>query len=161
VFVKGLYELLTQDPGVSALVGNRVYFILQPKGTSVPSVVMSCITTTDLYVMAGNTGKRDGLWQIDCYAVDYYSANAVQLAVRSVLENFIGNLPDADATPVIATFIEKCWDMPYEPGAKGFIYRTMLEVRFHYYDTSLPINTPASGNTALVDGGISTTDDSQ
>lgn len=134
MFVKGLYMLLAADPGVSAIVGNRIYYILQPKGTIVPSLVLSCVSTSDLYSYTGITGLREGAWQIDCYASDYYSASGLQLAVKSVLENYVGDLPDTDATPVAATFIDKCWDMPYEEGGKGFIYRSLLNVRFHYYD---------------------------
>lgn len=160
MFTKGLYELLTQDPGVSAIVDGRVYFILQPKGTSVPSVILSCIATNDMYAMSGNVGLREGVWQFDCYASDYYSANALQLAVRSLLEDYTGNLPDADSTAVSACIISKSWDMPYEAGQKGFIYRALLEVRIHYYDTTLPISTP-SNPEAVVDGGTSTADDSQ
>lgn len=152
MFVKGLYMLLAQDAGVSAIAGSGIYFILQPKGTSVPSVVLSCVSTGDLYSMAGNTGLRDGLWQIDCYASDYYSSNALMLAVRDLLENYTGNLPDADATEIISSIVEKSWDMPYEPGGKGFIFRSLLEVRFRYYDTSLPVSTP-SNPVAIIDGG--------
>ena len=131
--------LLTADSGVSAIVGNRIYYILQPKGTIVPSLVLSCVSTRDLYSMSGITGLREGQWQIDCYASDYYSASGLQLAVKSLLENYVGNLPDTDSTAVAATFIDKCWDMPYEEGGKGFIYRSLLDVRFHYYDTSLSV----------------------
>jgi Protein of unknown function (DUF3168) len=154
MFIKGLYMLLTADPGVSAIVGSRVYFILQPKMTLVPSLVLSCVSTSDLYTMSGITGFREGQWQIDCYASDYYSASGLQLAVRSLLENYVGNLPDTDATAVTATFIEKAWDMPYEQGGKNFIYRSLLGVRFHYYDTSLPVSTP-SNPEAVIDGGTS------
>ena|ERR1035441_3896526 len=154
MFIKGLYMLLTQDAGVSAIVGKRVYYILQPKGTIVPSIVLSCVSTSDLYTMSGITGFREGSWQVDCYASDYYSSIGLQSAVRSLLENYMGNLPDTDATPVTATFIDKAWDMPYEEGSKGFIYRSLLGVRFHYYDTSLPVST-SSDSEAVIDGGIS------
>ena len=157
-FTKGLYELLAADPGTSAIVGNRIYFIHQPKGTSVPSVVMSNIATNDFYSLSGNTGLREGIWQFDCYAADYYSANALQLAVRALLENYVGNLPDAGATAVISSIITKSWDLAYEPGSKGFIFRSLLEVRMHYYDDSLPISTP-SNPEAVIDGGTNTNND--
>jgi hypothetical protein len=155
---KGLYMLIAQDSGVAALVNNRVYFILQPKGTGVPSVVLSLVATKDLYDTTGCTGLREALWQVDAYAADYYSCRATSRAVRLLLESFTGNLPDADATQVIAAFIEKDWDMPYESGGKGFVFRSLLEVRLHYYDTSLPVSTP-SNPEAVIDGGTLTIDD--
>jgi hypothetical protein len=153
---KGLYMLLTQDPDTSAVVGTRVYFVLMPKGVAVPAVVLTNITTSDLYDAAGNTGKREGLWQIDCFAANYQDAAALQSTVRNLLKDYTGNLPDASATPVIATFIEKDWDMPYEEGTKGFVYRALLEVRFHYYDSLLPDTAP-SVPFGVIEGGTVTT----
>jgi hypothetical protein len=158
MFEKGVYMLLAADTGVSSYVGNGIYWTLQPKGTGVPSIVLSIVATKDLYAAAGCTGLREALIQVDAYATDYYSCRATSRAARLLLENFIGNLPDADATDVIASFIEKDWDMPYEPGAKGFIFRSLLEVRLHYYDTSLPVSTP-SNPVAVIDGGTGDGDD--
>jgi hypothetical protein len=155
---KGLYMLLAADPDTSAIVGSRIYFILQPKGTIVPSIVLSLVATNDLYATTGCTGLREAVWQIDAYAADYYSARATSRAARLLLENFTGNLPDADATQVISSIISKDWDMPYEEGGKGFVYRGLLEVRMNYYDTSLPVSTP-SNPEAIIDGGTNTYDD--
>jgi hypothetical protein len=154
VIEKGIYGLLTQATSVSALVGNRVYYILQPKGTLVPSVVIGTVATDDVYSVAGASGLRFGLYQFDAYAADYYSCRAVSRAVRLLLENYKGNLPDADATTVLGCMIEKDWDMPYEAGQFGFVYRALLEVRFIYQDTFLPVSSPASGE-GIVDGGTS------
>jgi hypothetical protein len=158
MFEKGLYELLTQDAGVSALVGSRVYFILQPKGTIVPSVVLSIVATGDNYTFAGASGLRSALVQVDGYASSYYDSRAVSRSVRLLLENYAGNLPDAGATPVLGCIVEKDWDMPFEEGSKGFVYRALLEVRFIYSDTFLPISTP-SNPEAVLDGGTGTYDD--
>ena len=155
---KGVWMLLSQDPGTSAIVGTGIYFILQPKGTTVPSIVLSLVATNDLYATTGCTGLREAVWQVDGYAVDYYSARSVTRAVRLLLENYTGNLPDADATEVISCIISKDWDMPYEAGNKGFVYRSLLEFRMHYYDTSLPVSTP-SNPVAIIDGGTGTGND--
>lgn len=133
---KGLLELVTQNSGVSALVGAKVYWILAPKGQALPYVVLSRVTTGDTYSMAGATGLRDGLFQVDCYATDFYSSRAISLAVRQLLESYRGNLPDADATPLSGVFTEKDWDMPYQEGAKGFVFRALLEFRIWHYDTA-------------------------
>src|ERR1022692_4940381 len=95
---KGLYKLLTQDPGVSSLVGSNVYFVLAPKGAVLPYVVLSRVTTADSYDMLGATGFRHWLFQMDCFATDFYSSRAVSLAVRQLLESYMGWLPDTDAT---------------------------------------------------------------
>src|ERR1017187_5743761 len=132
---KGLFMFLAADPGVSAIVGSRIYFILQPKGTSVPSIVLSITLANGFYTLKGATGLRGALIQVDSYATDYYSARATSKAVRLLLENYQGNMPDNDATAVSGCVIKKDWDMPFEAGQKGFINRALLECQLFYYDT--------------------------
>ena len=129
---KGLYELLTQDTGVSALVGSKVFHILAPKGTAIPFVVISRVATEDCYDMAGTAGLRSALFQFDCYGSDFYTSRSISLAVRQLLENYRGTL--GDGSKVSAVITEKDWDMPYEEGGKGFVYRALLGFRFHFYD---------------------------
>jgi hypothetical protein len=131
---KGLLQLVAEDAGVDALVDGKVYWILAPKGAAVPYVVLSTVLTKDSYAMEGVTGLREGLFQVDCYATAYYPSRDIAKAVRDLLKNFIGTLPDTDSTKVEAVFIDKDWDMPYQEGAKGFVYRAMLHFRVHYID---------------------------
>ena len=131
---KGLYTLLTDDAGVSALVGAKVYFVLAPKGVAVPYVVVTRTWTGDCHTMAGDAGTRDALIQMDCYATDYYSSRALSKTVRKLLDSYKGTLSDTDATKVQGIFTEKDWDMPYQEGAKGFVFRSMLEFRVWYVD---------------------------
>lgn len=149
---QGLLQLITGNSNVSALVGAKVYWILAPKGSVVPYIVLSRVSTSDVYTYQGATGFRNALFQASCYATDYYTSRAVALTVRMLLENYLGNLPDVNATAVAATLIEKDFDMQYEEGAKGFVYCGILQFRVWYYDSALPINTP-SGPPVVIDGG--------
>jgi hypothetical protein len=140
IFEKDLYSLITTSSAITALVSNRVYFVLQPKGTSIPSIVLSLVTTNDLYESSGCTGLREGVWQIDCYGADYYTAKSVSKAVRLLLDNYMGNMggsvsPYVAGTAVTSCMISKDWDMPYEEGGKGFVYRSLLEIRMRYIDS--------------------------
>ena len=127
---KGLLQLVASDSGVSTLVNGKVYWILAPKGSAVPYVVLSRVTTKDSYDMVGDTGLREGLFQADCYATDYYGSRAISKAVWNLLKSYRGTLPDS--TKVQATFLDKDWDMPYQEGARGFVYRALLHFRVHF-----------------------------
>jgi hypothetical protein len=35
---------------------------------------------------------------------------------------------------VQATFLDKDWDMPYQEGAKGFVFRALQHFRVHFVD---------------------------
>ena len=140
---QGLYTLLTQDPGVSALVGNKVYWILAPKGAVLPYIVVGRVATGDTYTMDGATGLRDGLFQIDCYATTFYASRQIALAARVLLESYTGNLPDVNATPVTAVFTEKDFDFPYEEGGLGFVFRALLQFRIWHQDTAYALDQVA------------------
>ena len=135
----GLFQLLTQSPTLQTAVGvdangvTRVYNILAPQGAIVPFLVLSRISTGDHYSMAGTTGIRDGLFQITCYATSYKSSRNISKDVRQILQNYTGTLPDG--TVVIATFVEKDFDLPYEVGAKNWVYPSVLHIRFWYQST--------------------------
>ena len=133
---KGLFQLIQSDAGVSSLVsmanGKGVYWILAPKSSSFPLIVLNRVATTDTIAMEGDLGFRNALFQVDCYAGDFYSSRAVAAAVRSLLESYKGTLPDTDATEVAGVLQTKDWDYPYEEGSVGFVYRAMLEFRVWY-----------------------------
>jgi len=136
----GLFQLVTSNPAIQAAVGvdangvGKGYWILAPQGASLPMLVFSRVGTTDYYAMAGATGLREGLFQIVCYSTSYYGSRAVAETVRKLLQDYIGTLPDTDATVVNAVFIEKDFDDRYEEGSKGFIYGAYLQFRVWFYD---------------------------
>ena len=103
--------------------------------------------------MNGATGTRSALFQVDCYATDYYTSRSIALAVRQLLESYRGNLPDVNSTAVAAVLTEKDWDMPYEEGSgKGFVYRALLQFRIWFYETAVEIS-PAPNLTTVIEGG--------
>lgn len=150
---QGIFELLTQDDDVSALVAAGVYWILAPKGAVVPYIVLNRVATTDVYTTNGATGMRSALFQVDCYSTTYYGARSIALAVRQLLESYRGNLSDVNETAVAAVLTEKDWDLPFEEGAsKGFVFRAMLAFRVWYYETAITV-APAPDLTTIIDGG--------
>ena len=54
--------------------------------------------------------------------------------MRDLLKSYKGTLPDTDSTVVAGVLQTKDWDMPYEEGAVGFVYRRMLEFRVWYQE---------------------------
>jgi hypothetical protein len=130
---KGLYQLVTSDPGVQAAVGTdanavgKAYWILAPQGASLPFLVLSRVGTVDPYTMAGPLGIRESLFQIACYGTTYYASRLAAAAVRNLLNSYTGTLPDG--TVVQSTILDKDWDDHYEEGAKGFIFCAYLQFR--------------------------------
>src|SRR5579864_9228290 len=127
---KGLFQLIQSDAGVSSLVsmtgGKGLYWILVPKGAAYPCIVLSWVATSDTIATSGDLGFRNGLLQVDCYSSQYYPSKAIAIAVRDLLKSYKGTLPDTDSTVVAGVLQTKDWDMPYEEGAVGFVYRSLM-----------------------------------
>lgn len=131
---KGLFQLIQSDVNIAKQVtttnGAGVYWVLMPKGAAVPCIVLSRTATADTITMQGATPLRGALIQLDCYASTYYAARSLSAVARKLIESFRGTLPDG--TEMRGALITKDWDMPFEEGALGFVYRAMLELRVWY-----------------------------
>lgn len=162
---QGLLQLIAQSSAVKALVPNdvagnpQIYWVLAPKGAKLPYILLSLTDTEDSYSTQGNTGLRFGLFQVDCYtdskagiSSGLYTCVKISKAVRSVVDGYSGNLPDADSTAVGSIFIEKDWNMPYTEGATGFEFRRLLELRVGYYENAVTISSSSSSNTVIQGG---------
>jgi hypothetical protein len=138
VIEQGLFKLIQSDAGVSALVtmtkGNGLYWILVPKGAMYPVIVLQRVVTNDVHTMGGDPGIREALFQVDCYSSQYLNARAISTAVRNCLEYYKGVLSDSDSTVVESILTSKDWDLSYEEGSVGFVYRAMLEFRIWYQE---------------------------
>lgn len=134
---KGLFQLIQSDANIASLVtttnGAGVYWVLMPKGAAVPCIVLSRTATQDTLTMQGATPLRGALMQLDCYGANYYSSRALSTVTRKLIESFAGSLPDG--TSMQGALITKDWDMPYEEGSTGFVYRAMLEFRVWYVES--------------------------
>ncbi len=137
---QGLFQLVTSDPGVQAAVGvdangiASAYWVLAPQGVPVPYLVFSRIGTTDTYDMAGSIGFREAKFQVVSYSSAYYGSRNMSKAVRQLLQDYAGTLPDTNSTVVQAVVIDKDWDARYEEGSKAFIFGAYLQFRVWYYD---------------------------
>ncbi len=130
---QGIYTLLTEDATLTALTSN-VFWVMAPKAATFPLVILGWVSTDDTVVFNGDLGFRNGLLQVDCYSSQYYNSRLVATAVRDLLKSYSGTLPDVNSTVVAGVVQTKDWDMPYEEGAVGFVFRSMLEFRIWYRD---------------------------
>lgn len=143
MFEAGLYQLMKNDSGISTLVSGRIFGGRAPKtvtDSSYPLVVWSMVSTVDLYSIQGASGYRTKRVQIDSYARTYIDSVKVSDAVRALLQNFRGTLPDG--TFVESSVLITDQDFIFEPGASGQLFRHMIEVEISYLSTVIPLIGP-------------------
>lgn len=129
MMLDGFITLMTDDAGVNALVGTKIYKSVLPRGYTLPSIAIHRYGGTKDYEFDGPVATREDQIQVDCYASDPESAQQVAEAVRALLVPYVGTLPDG--TVVQACYLERDMDMPFLPHAdsKGIANRALLGFR--------------------------------
>lgn len=92
MIVETVRDLLLADSAIAALVGDRIYPVELPDGTTFPAVVVSKATGLGDYTLDGDSGLEDSRVQIDSYAVTYEAAIELKTAIR---RNLSGRGPAA------------------------------------------------------------------
>jgi hypothetical protein len=138
----GIIQLLTglnaldQSPAVQtkiaavvAIVGPRVYDTVLPRGYTLPAVAVHRYGSTQEYEFAGKVGPLDDQVQIDVYGTTSDVTNAASDAIRALLIDYVGTLPDG--TEVQAAYLERAMDMPFMPNAdkSNLAFRSVLGFR--------------------------------
>lgn len=87
---KGIYNLLTTDAGVSALVGNRVFPAVMEQGVTMPAICYTIISAGRISALIQDTDLVETLVQVDCYSETYPQARDVHQAVRAAMQRYQG-----------------------------------------------------------------------
>jgi hypothetical protein len=85
---EALVARLQASPGVTALVGSRIYPMQTPQLAVMPSITYQRISTVRIQGLRGSTGLADPRIQVDCWADTYPSAKAVATEVRKSLDGW-------------------------------------------------------------------------
>ena len=101
-----LYSILTADPGVSALVGLRVYPLVVPQEVDLPAIAYQTISGRPDYTLEPPGGRvmlNRARIQLTCQGSTYAEAKGLALAVRSALSGY-------KSAPIDAIFVENIYD---------------------------------------------------
>jgi len=118
----GLFNLLSNEPTISALVSDRIYPVLIPENPTMPLITYQIVGGTSKSTLDG-TGTQKLRIQIDAWATDaYITAATIRAAVTKFLANQVVTLSDG----TFATFILISPIDFYSGGDEAF--RAMVEV---------------------------------
>lgn len=106
-----IYTLLKDSSTVGALIDNRIYPSVIPADTPYPSVTYSELTQQFDDTKDGPipTGVHD--FDVDIYAKNYASIQAISTAIKSVLSWYTGTVNTVNVERIM--FIDQS-DLPYE-----------------------------------------------
>jgi hypothetical protein len=83
---------LLDDAGVSALVAARVFGGRRPQGSDLPSITLTRVAGSPVYVDEGEAGLSKSRIQVDCWGNTYSSAKLVARAAIEALSAFHGTI---------------------------------------------------------------------
>ena len=87
----GLYSLLSNDAGVSALVSARIYPAVVPQDIDLPAIAYQLIGAPDrYYAHSGPVGLARKRIQITSVAETYAAAKGLAVAIRDALSGYQG-----------------------------------------------------------------------
>lgn len=89
-----LFQALTNDLGVAALVGTRVYPLMLPQQATLPAIRYQRISNSP---QEGTSTLRESRWQIDGWATTYLAVQTLAAAIKAAIEDY----SDTDQTPSI------------------------------------------------------------
>lgn len=89
---EGLYELLTMDTAVAALVGTRIYPLLVPQDADLPAMAYQRISGPRDHTHSGASGLAMARMQLTYLASSYAAVKALAEAVRAALDGLRGSM---------------------------------------------------------------------
>lgn len=102
-----IYTHATDDAGISALIGARIYPGYASQNTTVPYIVYQRISSVPINLLAADTDITEARWQFNCYGTSYPSAVAVVEAVRTAFARYSGTVASIE---ILDVFIENVVD---------------------------------------------------
>lgn len=92
MMLKALYWLLSNDAGVRALVGNRIYPLVAPQDREKPLLVYQTVSTARGYEQDGADGLVRQRVQITVVAESVETARTTAQALRNCLSGYQGTI---------------------------------------------------------------------
>jgi hypothetical protein len=133
VLEAGIHQLVTADPGVQAVIGDRFYPVVMIENTIYPCASYQVISDVPEYALDRSPGVEAIRLQVDTWSggasnANYSDVKAAQAAIRKVLDLYSGLLPEG--TRVAAIFVATASDT-FEQDAR--CYRTTTDYMVHFY----------------------------
>jgi hypothetical protein len=124
-----LFDFLSGNAGVAALVGTRVFPLVVPQRSAQATLRHPCLVYARLDVrrqqkFCETDGLVRSLFQLDCYAPTYAESTAVASVTRAALIDFRGMM---GAVRVRAVFLDSQGDLVEpDPGLYRVVQRFIL-----------------------------------
>jgi hypothetical protein len=126
----GLRALLAADPGVSALVADRIRPLRLAQGETYPAITYQRIACSPRSTLDGATGRLRSVVQATCWAESYLEAHALADAVRACVTDYRGTWDGVDVLRIEPP--DERDTEPVEGGGAPAVYGVALDLTIHH-----------------------------
>lgn len=88
--LSAIYSILSGESSLTDLVSTRIYPVFPPQGSSFPLVVFTLGNNEPLNQKDGTSPVDTDQLQVDVYATTALTAEAIDTAIRSAIDNYSG-----------------------------------------------------------------------
>jgi len=124
----GLFYYLTNNAGVSAIVGTRVYPLVMAQKTTLPAVTYQTTALRPDRSLDGNTGRMTATIQINAWAETHVAVKSLAEALRTALNDYSGAMGSDTIQRSRVLNETDGWDED-----TGF-YRVSMQITIVYYE---------------------------
>lgn len=89
---QALYQILTDDAGVAAIISSRVFPVFIPQGATLPAVTYTQIKGNRIHTIPEPDDMVRSSFKISCWATTYSAAESLSSAVADALDNYTGTV---------------------------------------------------------------------
>jgi hypothetical protein len=92
---QALMTYLLAQSGITALVGQRIYFVIAPQETAKPYIVVTKIDAPEVGSHDGPAELASPRFQLSVFAVTYSAAKNISAAIKTALDGYSGTMGGA------------------------------------------------------------------
>ena len=118
MIANAIYSILTENVGLAALVGTRVYSSLVPERCDRPYISFRLLSVDADSTLDGHDGLMDALFQVDCIAASQDGARSVADATRLALADYKGTVGGHETLRFRFEGEMDDWELEVEGGEK-------------------------------------------
>ena len=127
----GLFNLISTDAGLNAIVSGNIFAVLLPQGACLPAVTYQVVSKRGLYALQERVNVNECRMQFDIWSTDYVLGKQAAAALTAAIDNFTGTL--SEGTHVFGVQLQTSSDL-YESDAR--MNRVLIEFVIQYADPS-------------------------
>jgi hypothetical protein len=145
MLIESIFQILKNDPGVLAVIGNPrkdgsagIYPLVAPSATVMPYVVWQQVGAAHVISYDGVNRLQKATFQFACYAASFLTSHKLAAAVKNALNGILGDFTNG-AVPPVFTRIEGAWlqterDL-IEEVPHGTIFADVVDYQFWFVDS--------------------------